>query len=90
MPDAQTTSLHLGAKQSRIVASAITLVALCVLFVLGAAVFWLAMSIVDRYRLVLLPPIVAVILDLMAARRIHADQLLVESFSRLRSDKRRR
>ena len=62
MPDAQTTSLHLGAKQSRIVASAITLVALCVLFVLGAAVFWLAMSIVDRYRLVLLPPIVAVIL----------------------------
>ena len=55
-------SLRLGAKQSRIVASAVTLVALCVLFVLGATVFWLAMSVVDRYRLVLLPPIVAVIL----------------------------
>lgn len=58
----ETQSLRLGAKQSRIVASAITLVALCVLFALGAAVFWLAMSVVDRYRLVLLPPIVAVIL----------------------------
>ena len=55
-------TLRLGARQSRIVASAVTLVALCVLFVLGAAVFWLAMSVVDRYRLVLLPPIVAVIL----------------------------
>lgn len=62
MNDESVPSLRLGAKQSRIVASAITLVALCVLFVLGAAVFWLAMSIVDRYRLVLLPPIVAVIL----------------------------
>ena len=62
MNDAPPPSLRLGAKQSRIVASAITLVALCVLFVLGAAVFWLAMSVVDRYRLVLLPPIVAVIL----------------------------
>ena len=58
----ETQSLRLGAKQSRIVASAITLVALCVLFVLGAAVFWLALTVVDRYRLVLLPPIVAVIL----------------------------
>ena len=55
-----TAPLRLGAKQSRIVASAITLVALCVLFALGAAVFWLAMSVVDRYRLVLLPPIVKV------------------------------
>ena len=62
MNDTNASSLRLGAKQSSIVASAITLVALCVLFVLGAAVFWLAMSIVDRYRLVLLPPIVAVIL----------------------------
>lgn len=62
MNDAPPPSLRLGAKQSQIVASAITLVALCVLFVLGAAVFWLAMSVVDRYRLVLLPPIVAVIL----------------------------
>lgn len=62
MNDAPSPSLRLGAKQSQIVASAITLVALCVLFVLGAAVFWLAMSVVDRYRLVLLPPIVAVIL----------------------------
>ena len=35
-------------------------------------------------------PAVALIFNLMAARRIHADQLLVESFSRLRSDKRRR
>ena len=62
MNDESAPSLRLGAKQSRIVASAITLVALCVLFVLGAAVFWLALTIVDRYRLVLLPPIVAVIL----------------------------
>ena len=62
MNDATPPTLRLGAKQSRIVASAVTLVALCVLFVLGAAVFWLAMSVVDRYRLVLLPPIVAVIL----------------------------
>ena len=42
------------------------------------------------FRIAAVLPIVAVILDLMAARRIHADQLLVESFSRLRSDKRRR
>ena len=42
------------------------------------------------FRIAAVFPIVAVILDLMAARRIHADQLLVESFSRLRSDKRRR
>lgn len=62
MDDGSDRTLHLGAKQSRIVASAITLVALCVLFVLGAAVFWLALSVADRYRLVLLPPIVAVIL----------------------------
>ena len=62
MNDESAPSLRLGAKQSRIVASAITLVALCVLFVLGAAVFWLALTVVDRYRLVLLPPIVAVIL----------------------------
>ena len=62
MNDETVQPLRLGAKQSRIVASAITLVALCVLFVLGAAVFWLAVSVVDRYRLVLLPPIVAVIL----------------------------
>lgn len=62
MNDDSAPFLRLGAKQSRIVASAITLVALCVLFVLGAAVFWLALSVVDRYRLVLLPPIVAVIL----------------------------
>lgn len=62
MKDETVTSLRFGAKQSRIVASAITLVALCVLFVLGAAVFWLAVSVVDRYSLVLLPPIVAVVL----------------------------
>ncbi len=42
------------------------------------------------FRIAAVFPVVAVILDLMAARRIHADQLLVESFSRLRSDKRRR
>ena len=42
------------------------------------------------FRIAAVFPIVAVILNLMAARRIHADQLLVESFSRLRSDKRRR
>ena len=53
MNDETVQPLRLGAKQSRIVASAITLVALCVLFVLGAAVFWLAVSVVDRYRLVL-------------------------------------
>lgn len=62
MNDETVQPLRLGVKQSRIVASAITLVALCVLFVLGAAVFWLAVSVVDRYHLVLLPPIVAVIL----------------------------
>ena len=42
------------------------------------------------FRIAAVFPVVAVIFDLMAARRIHADQLLVESFSRLRSDKRRR
>ncbi len=35
-------------------------------------------------------PLIAFLLDLMAARRIHADQVMVESFSRLRSSKRRR
>ncbi len=51
---------------------------------------YLATSDTMVFRIAAVFPIVAVILDLMAARRIHADQLLVESFSRLRSDKRRR
>ena len=42
------------------------------------------------FRVAAIFPVVALIFNLMAARRIHADQLLVESFSRLRSDKRRR
>ena len=42
------------------------------------------------FRISAIFPLVALIFDLMAARRIHADQLMVESFSRLRSSKRRR
>ena len=51
---------------------------------------YLAASGTMVFRIAAVFPVVAVIFDLMAARRIHADQLLVESFSRLRSDKRRR
>ena len=42
------------------------------------------------FRIAAIFPIIAVIFNVMAARRIWADQVLVESFSRLRSDKRRR
>ena len=42
------------------------------------------------FRVAAIFPLVAVIFNVMAARRIWADQMLVESFSRLRSDKRRR
>ena len=42
------------------------------------------------FRIAAIFPLVAVIFDCMAARRIWADQLMVESFSRLRSGKRRR
>ena len=41
------------------------------------------------FRITALFPAVALILDLMAARRIFADQLLVENAGRLRSAKRR-
>jgi hypothetical protein len=42
------------------------------------------------FRVAAIFPLVALIFDIMAARRIWADQLMVESFSRLRSGKRRR
>ena len=42
------------------------------------------------FRISAIFPLVAMIFDGMAARRIHADQLMVESLSRLRSSKRRR
>lgn len=56
---------------------------------------WLVVDYVSNagsmvFRIAAVFPAVALIFNLMAARRIHADQLLVESFSRLRSDKRRR
>lgn len=41
------------------------------------------------FRVTAIFPIVAVILNLLAARKIYADQLLVESMSRLRSSRRR-
>ena len=41
------------------------------------------------FRVTAVFPIVAVILDLLAARKIYADQLLVESMSRLRSSRRK-
>lgn len=41
------------------------------------------------FRVTAIFPIVAVILNLLAARKIYADQLLVESTSRLRSSRRR-
>jgi hypothetical protein len=41
------------------------------------------------FRATAIFPIVAVILDLLAARKIYADQLLVESMSRLRSPRRK-
>ncbi len=41
------------------------------------------------FRVTAIFPIVAVILNLLAARKIYADQLLVESVSRLRSSRRR-
>ena len=41
------------------------------------------------FRVTAIFPIVAVILDLLAARKIYADQLLVESMSRLRSPRRK-
>ena len=41
------------------------------------------------FRFTAIFPIVAVILNLLAARKIYADQLLVESVSRLRSSRRR-
>ena len=41
------------------------------------------------FRVTAVFPIVAVILDLLAARQIYADQLLVESMSRLRSSRRK-
>ena len=41
------------------------------------------------FRVTAIFPIVAVILDLLAARKIYADQLLVESMSRLRSSRRK-
>lgn len=51
---------------------------------------YLATSDALVFRVAAIFPLVAVIFNVMAARRIWADQLLVESFSRLRSDKRRR
>ena len=41
------------------------------------------------FRVAAIFPLVALIFDVMAARRIWADQLMVESMSRLRSGKRR-
>lgn len=41
------------------------------------------------FRFTAIFPILAVILDLLAARKIYADQLLVESVSRLRSSRRK-
>ena len=49
--------------------------------------FTAAEGVVFRFTAVF--PLVAVILDLLAARKIYADQLLVESVSRLRSSRRR-
>ena len=51
---------------------------------------YLATSGSMAFRISAIFPLVAVIFDLMAARRIHADELMVESMSRLRSSKRRR
>ncbi|MBR1576534.1 MAG: DUF4293 domain-containing protein [Bacteroidales bacterium] len=51
---------------------------------------YLATSGSMAFRISAVFPVVAVIFDLMAARRIHADELMVESMSRLRSSKRRR
>ena len=51
---------------------------------------YLATSDALVFRVAAIFPLVAVIFNVMAARRIWADQLLGESFSRLRSDKRRR
>lgn len=54
------------------------------------AVDYFSTSDVMVFRFTAVFPIIAAILDFMAARAIFSDQLMVESFSRLRSSKRRR
>ena len=56
---------------------------------------WLVVDYVNTsdvvvFKLPAIFPVIAIILDVLAARAIFADQLMVESFSRLRSSKRRR
>ena len=54
------------------------------------AVDYFSTSDVMVFRFTAVFPIIAAIVDFMASRAIFSDQLMVESFSRLRSSKRRR